>query len=323
MVLSLAVASCSKASKFTVEGEIENLGDRMVEMDYYDGHGWQRVTTSTTGGHFMLEGSAEEPTMVALRLTGGDKLVDLLAENGDKLKIKMDFKNPASIEISGNDASRDYGRWMADNAKIISARNVSAINRSVADYVGKNRESMTSTLLLLSRFYMPGYEAEADSLLQLIDADARPAELVGNINAMLSHQLSADARGEIKPMNLYSRRDSTYRYYPDDQSYTLFVFSDRQKIDTLTRPLKDVRRRLNDRQLAVIEVSLSPDSVEWRRNIASDSATWVQTWAPGAAAAAPIRRLAIPRVPFFIVADSTGRQLYRGTSVSAALKLLP
>ena len=31
-----------------------------------------------------------------------------------------------------------------------------------------------------------------------------------------------------------------------------------------------------------------------------------------------VRELAIPRLPYYIVADSTGRQLYRGQSASRA-----
>lgn len=317
------MTACGNSSRFVVEGEMLNFGDRMVEMTYWDGNSWQRTTSPTNGGRFALEGSAEEPTMVELRLVGGDRLVDLVAENGDKIKLKMDYKNPASIEISGNDASRDYGKWLAENAALISSRNPEAINRAVARFVGEHRESMASTLLLLSRFYVPGHEVEADSLLQLIDEDARRASLIDIVASMIERQAAAEARGNVKPMNLYTSRDSTFRYYPDDQSYTLLVFSDRLKLDTLTRPLRQLRSRLNGRRLAIVEISLSPDSMEWRRNIAGDTATWVQTWAPGAAASLPVRDLAIPRVPFFIVADSTGSQLYRGTSVTAAIGRLP
>lgn len=48
------------------------------------------------------------------------------------------------------------------------------------------------------------------------------------------------------------------------------------------------------------------------------SAIWLQTWAPGSVASTNIGKLSIPRLPYFIVADSTGAQIYRGPSISTA-----
>jgi len=55
----------------------------------------------------------------------------------------------------------------------------------------------------------------------------------------------------------------------------------------------------------------------WKKSIENDSATWVQGWVVGAASAHSIERLGINRLPFFIIADSTGKQLYRGPSVDS------
>ncbi len=60
------------------------------------------------------------------------------------------------------------------------------------------------------------------------------------------------------------------------------------------------------------------DSRDWKHSVSPDSAKWEQGWTPGGIASPGLERLAIPSVPYFIVCDSTGTQLYRGASVGAA-----
>lgn len=45
---------------------------------------------------------------------------------------------------------------------------------------------------------------------------------------------------------------------------------------------------------------------------------WIQAWAPGGVASSRLRRLAVPRVPYYIIADSTATVRYRGSSLKEA-----
>ena len=318
LVASVLLAACGSNDDFTVKGEVEGLGEQAVEMIYFGNGGVQRVEAMARDGKVEFKGVSEDPTLVEIS-AGNRHLVDFIASNGDKVTFKMTLDEPFGVEIKGNSASRDYAKWLNDNDSVLMKRDVRGINMAVADYVGRNRESMASTLMLLLRFYSPGNELAADSLMNLIAPEARPEALVKNIVSAVGEQVSTAARGKLKTMNLYTACDSVVHFYPARHSYTLLVFSgDGVKDDSVTSRLKSMEADFSPKYLKVIEVSLAGDSTQWRASIEPDSATWVQSWAPGSAAAGSIRSLAIPRLPFFIVADSTARQIYRGTSVRAA-----
>ena len=53
-----------------------------------------------------------------------------------------------------------------------------------------------------------------------------------------------------------------------------------------------------------------------------DTATLQQAWAPGGIFARDVDRLAIPSLPYYIIADTAGRQIYRGSSLAAAIDSL-
>ncbi|MDE6121334.1 MAG: hypothetical protein K2F63_06050, partial [Muribaculaceae bacterium] len=64
-----------------------------------------------------------------------------------------------------------------------------------------------------------------------------------------------------------------------------------------------------------------PDTADWRKSVLPDSASWRQGWAAGTVSAIGVDRLAIPSLPFFVVCDSTGRQIYRGSDMTRACAL--
>lgn len=318
IMAALIMVSCGPRDRFVVEGDINDLGDRMVEMVYWDGAAFQRATTSAVSGRFELTGASEDWALVELSVPGSKPLATFVARNGDKISIKGDYNDRSALRIKGNKPSKAYAEWLAANDSLLSRGDIAGINRSVAEFVRANRESITSTMLLMTQFHIPGYELLADSLLRDISAEARPEALVRNIAVAIERQVSKDARSEVEAISVFTSRDSILRFHPSSHSVSLLVFSIDAKADSLRRTLSMLRGSYPLRRLQVLEISLEPDSNLWRQTIRTDSARWVQAWAPGSAASGAINRLAVPRLPFFIVADSTGRQLYRGTSISAA-----
>ena len=126
----------------------------------------------------------------------------------------------------------------------------------------------------------------------------------------------------IEPLPLYMVKGSIIRYSPGMQSYALLVFNDKRTPDSISRRLRELRDTLTKRQFQLIEISLAPDSSMWHRMVDNDSSTWHQGWLPGGPSSLHIRRLAVPRTPFYVVADSVGRQCYRGSSFHRADTLL-
>ena len=79
--------------------------------------------------------------------------------------------------------------------------------------------------------------------------------------------------------------------------------------------------------MAVVDLWLDADTLMWNRAFRSDTIPWQQAWVPGSVAGSAMAPLGIPTLPYFIVTDTAGRQLWRGTSArlarSAVITRLP
>ena len=375
-VASLLSVACGASDGFTIDCEINGLDDHGLEMIYATDRGLSHTSHHPVGGKVELHGSSVDPTLVDIFSLDGELLASLVMRNGEKARLTMTLGDPLSLKIDGQPASRDYAAFVVDNDSLLRRGSAAQINSLIASYVRANPSSMASTMLLVTRFVTDGHELLADSLLSAIDAAARPRLLTGAWATALGEQVSSDARGEMKSFTLRMARDTFARYTPGLQGYALMVISDGVKPDSDVAALKALRRDLSRRRLMMMEISIAPDSVTWRANIAPDSAVavpervvattdslttdsvavtqvvsaskpslprgkrvvpgssaatsaskstkklkapeWIQAWAPGGVASPRLRRLAIPRTPYYIIADSTATVRYRGSSLAEA-----
>lgn len=318
----LLSAGCSKKKNFTVQGRLDGLGAQLITATYYTGGGLKRISIVSADDKFALRGEAARPTLLRLALADGTTLGNLVVENGDKIKLEGSVDDPLAIEVSGNPDSEKIARWTSDNAALLRGRNAAAINRSLAEWVADNRSSKAATALMVTYFQTEGYEHLADSLMTLLSNDARAQDVVQNFTGVLSNQLGSAASAVIAPMTLYEASDSMVTVSPHVQSTMLLCFmpDNRTARDSVGRCLRRLSSAFGRRRFTAVEISAAPDSATWRQSIAGDSATWRRTWAPATVASSQIRRLAVPRLPYFIVADSLGMQIYRGASIGAAAR---
>lgn len=320
------LASCSKEEKFRIEGEICDGSSHIIELTWLKNGSFNRVVAhSDEAGKWTLEGTANSPTLALLSIGGEEALVSLVVENGDRIRIEMPADAATGeIKVRGNRTSELLARFDSETRKSIASGRGTDINRRVEEFIRKNPKEIASAVLLVTRFDSRGHEVQADSLMGLIAPSARPVGVMQNFAATIANQLSTESSSDLTSMVLYDRRDTTIRYNPSRQSYTLFAFLDARKRlrDSVVPELRKLKEAWPDKRLAAIEVSLARDSATWKQSTESDSATWIQAWAPGAVSSSNFRKMAIRRVPYFVVADSSGRQIYRGSSISAATKEL-
>lgn len=315
--------ACGDKEEFTIKCNIEGLDTRGIEMVYATRSGLARASFHPVGGKVELHGSSEEPTLVEIFTLDGSRLATLVMANGDEAELTMKLDDPTSLRVKGQDASRDYSAFVAEHDSLLNRGNDAEVNALIARSVKDNPKSIASTLLMVTRFRTPGHELEADSLMSLIAPEARPRFVTGAWASSLGEQLSTSARGEIKMFTIKTAKDTTARLSPSMQSYALMAFIADRKPDSTFTTLRDLREDAPKRRLAIMEISLAPDSARWRETIRRDTtATWVQAWPTGGVASTPVRRLAIPRTPYYIVIDSTGAQRYRGASLHTADTLL-
>lgn len=175
---------------------------------------------------------------------------------------------------------------------------------------------------MLTTYYAPDNESQADSLFALISPKARPDKLVDDYRLLLSYNNSAHLNAKIRPFSIYSYGDSTEHYAPGKSSYTLFYFACQEhRRDTIVKAIEGIYDDYPRRRLKVLDVSFAPDTLAWKRE-RPDSLKWTRVWTPAGVASASFDHLNIPRLPYYIVSDSTGAQVYRGSSVQAALDSL-
>lgn len=323
MMCIMMLTACSDAEQFTIEGSISGANAQSVTLTYFADGGLKNATVTAVNGTFHFTGQSATPTLALLTVAPDNvRIATLVVKNGDNMTVEADLADPFSTAVSGNSESEATAKWIKDNSQLLKKRSAGAINKAIADYVTTNPKSLASTAILTGFFLSDGFESKADSLYSILDQSVRPIEMTQAFNSVISTYLARQNQEKISFLTLYERCDSMVHINPLRHSATLICILDenRQARDSVAPVLRQLTSRYKRDRLMALELSTAPDSSQWRASIGRDSVQWPQTWVQGSVSAAPIRKLNIARVPYYIVADSTGRAIYRGTSITQARK---
>lgn len=320
-LLAAVLASCADSDRFAITLSIADLGTQGVEMVYYADGAVHSLIAQPQGedGVVKFVGEARNPALVEISLAGtGQPLCTLVARNGEHIKCAFTLADPLDIVAEGSETVELMATFVRENREVLARGDAAEVNMLVKQFVIDNPDNVASTALLTTRFQVEDYESLADSLLNIIAVEARPLNMVENFNAVLFNRASVETAARVTSLNLYSSTDSVFNYSPGQQAYTLFAFTgaDNTPRSALTTLLRNLSKRYAPRRLKVVEITLQPDSTRWQRDAKADSAQWVHCIARGAAADLQLQRLSVNHTPYFIVSDSTGRQLLRTPSAS-------
>ena len=320
LVALFLLSSCSEPTTFTVNGEIDGGGTQKMRAIYYADGAANLLGIDVSNGKFKVEGNLTEPSMIEFFSANKKLLGRGYVEPGDELKCKFYKDSPYKAEITGNEVSERWSKFLRDNANTFASNNPEKINNLVKKYINNNKSDILSTLLLLTEFSTPDNEMEAAKLLSLIDPEARPQSLIDSYEALLDRYTNVKASENLAMISYYSSTDSLKTIVPHSTSYSVVAFSNNETRNNgeIADTMRSLRDKYHPRRLQVVDISRDTDTLVWKKSIKGDSATWQQGWVIGAVSAHSIDRLGITRLPFYIVADSTGKQLYRGNSISKA-----
>lgn len=322
VMAAIMLAACGDDTQFRVTGDVQGLGTRTIYMLYVADGAVHREGQPAIDGKFDLKGASADYTIVELFGASHNLIGRALVKNGQTVNCKLDIDNPYTAQLKGNKPSEQWSEWIRQNAGTLESGSRDGVNRLVADYVIDHRDNILSSALLLTEYYAPNNESQADSLFALISPSARPDRLVDDYRILLAYNNNAQINVKLRPFSLYSYGDSMEYYAPGKASYTLLYFASRDhRRDTIVKAVQPVYDSVSRKRLKVLDVSLAVDTAAWR-NERPDSLKWTRVWTPGGVASQTFDQLDIPRVPYYIVADSTGTQVYRGTSVTTALDTL-
>ncbi len=318
--IAVLAGACSANDQFRVNGTLKGKPTMNLRAGYYSDGAYRPIITAAREGEFEFFGSASQPTILEITDYDYRPLGRLYVVNGETYEIHLDPADPYAVEASGNDLSSRWASFLRDNADNMRKHT----NATVAGYVGSHPSDVLSTLLLITAFDASGAPEEADSLMALIDPQARPSSLTESYNYLLQRLVTSTALGPVPPMKYVDNRDSLQSFNPARQKLSIITLTTNQtdRTDSIVPALRRMSKRYGKSKLAVLDFSLEPDTMEWKRSTRTDSASWSQGWAAGGLAAMSVDGLGAPSLPFVVLCDSSGTQLYRGPSIGAAEKLI-
>lgn len=318
VALAVLAAGCSSGT-FRVDGEVRGLGTQTLKAIYWADDALRVIPATAIDGKFSFEGKASEPALMEIVTSNRRVLARVIVESGDAITLSLDNANPYAITAKGNDLTERWAEWIRNNAGQLGSADPRKANEAIANYVEGHPDDMLSTLLLVTSYDAKTDPDGAAKLINMIEDKARPSAVAQGWAELVAYAAEDSlAKAKIAPLKVYNGGDSILTMEWGKKPKTLLAFStdNTGRRDSVVEAL----RKLHKDGRRVIDVSVEPDSAEWRFCIESDSAKWTQVWAPGGLGAPTIQELRIPRLPWFIVVDSIGQPLYRGPSLTEAKK---
>lgn len=321
--LTAVFYGCSGPDSFEVKGHVK--GDATINLRalYYVDGALQSSIFPADRGSFTFKGRAPEGAVVEILDNDYRLLGRFYAVNGDEIDVTIDPQSPASAKVNkGNDIAVRWAQWLNANAKTLDSRNSAAINALAAKYVKAHPQDVVSTLIVTTIYDASADPEGASKLLSIITPEVRPTALTDAFATLLTYADTSAGKRRVSPLTLMAQGDTVTTFSPRKHRLSLLVFSDENcgRADSIVPALRRLRKAHTDKALGIIDISLDTDTLAWLRSVRNDTVTWDVAWGVGGVASAALRPLAIPRLPYFIVTDSVGAQVYRGASISQALK---
>lgn len=324
LFVALLAVSC-KDEFFTIEGTFVDGGTQNIRVMYVtDYETLQSEWVTMTDGHFEVTGMNQDWTVVYIVNSRKEIIARAAVKDGDKMEIAGSMSDTYHTAVAGNDATEEWNRFMVENAALYMMPDRTQLNRAIEKYVTSNPDRISSTLLLLNDYANIQGTTSVDSLFKRISMEARPAGLVNNYFA-LSQQLDKEKSDKNVPsVMLYNSEDTITTITMARFKATLLYFWDKrdsQRRETV-KDLKELYSRHggDDGRLQVVDIMMSPDTTRWKKTLEGDSATWKHYWAPGGTLSRNLVNMSVEGTPYFILVTSVGKQLYRGSSLSAVIE---
>lgn len=318
LIAAILLAACTDNEQFRVNGVIEGNPTLNLRVGYYAEGAYQTQITAAREGKFEFFGSSKQPTLVEVLDYEYRPLARLYATNGETFEIELDRDKPLDARITGNDITERWSKFLRDNQEALRGPADSA-NAVIAHYVAAHPSDIVSTLLMVTAYNAADDAAAADSVLSLIEPQARPSTLTESFNYMLQRLVTDEAADTIAPFRYADRADSSKIFDPADKALSLIAFATGGKFrdDSIVPSLAKIAGRKN---IQILEIDLEPYANTLKGR--SDTLDWQVGRIPGGLAGAGVEHLGIPSEPYFIVTDSAGAQLLRTPSPGKAKALI-
>ena len=314
------LAACSN-NEVTVDGNITNLGNTNLRVAYCVGA--DRVADKIVGcqaDHFQFKCQVDELSLIVIYNVQGGIVARFVADGGDDITITGDKNKPREFKITGNKINEQWCQFMSDHKVEYQASDPAKLDEAIVKWVNENPRDITSTLLLLNDY--SNRDGQLDKLLGTLHDDAKPIALVDSYETLQLSQADA-LRATLKPMKLFSASGGINPLSVGGAGQSLIIFWDNHSASQRRKIIATLENANEQKQsVQLADVYLESDTSGWRSTWKNETFTMDHYWAPQGPMHSDLLSINIQSTPTIIVADSTGRQLYRGSDPRQALKKL-
>lgn len=327
IAMLLAVLASCGTSEFKIEMQLEGAGTQNLRFIYYstlaDGSGRiEETAVPIVDGKLTLTGISLRPTLVSVFTPSRSLVAQFYVAPGDELKLSGKYSEPFGWTAEGNKIQEEWSRWQQANKETLQSDDADKINSAIARYVEVDKSSEAAALMILCNFCERDNADEKARLWNLLDNDAKSKDIVNAATGTDRHVEEREMRQPVSRLILYCPADSMISFSPSDAPVSLLYFwrlkdqTHRERMKMLERIYDNSASSAKKDKLQIADINLDDDTFAWKRSVRTDSIKWTRLWAIGGEMNLSVRNLNVPRSPYFIVLDSAGRQIYRGSDTT-------
>ncbi len=312
------VAACGHSDTYRLTGTISDGSTQNLRVLCHSAGAVSTSITAALDGKFRFESPLKEQSMVEVYDNDYRLMGRFLVKPGDDITMDIDRANALLTKIDGNADSRQWSKFLNDNADTFATGTASARNALVEKFVTEHPDLRVAEMLLSTEFVVANNELLADSLYRLLDPSLLETGLTTDFGETIG-RMARGRRAKLGTVAFMKHGSTAGEFNPANATLNLLMLSaEKSNRDSIRAAAVELARIRGGRKLAILDLGLYQDTIQWSRETRRDSATWVQGWAAGGPSAATIESLAVPSLPYYILTDSTGTQLWRGASLPEA-----
>lgn len=325
LLTALCLTGCGGPESFKITGEVTDGSTINLYVKYHGANAVRTGVTAARQGKFEAEFSSPEPTIVEILDNEYNILARMFLKNGDEMNVTIDRANPTASKVTGNEISQRWSDVINEHTAELTSGDSKKINEMIEAYIKANPSDPVGALMFAEFYDSSTDPVHAMEVMEMIDIDARPAGVLDPCATIVSRFADAESYGKVKPIKYrVAESDSVRIFSPCDKKVSLISLSNEnsKRSDSIVPELKKIAKNFPSKKLQVIDFVLYSDTGSFKRVTYRDSATWIQAWLPGGILGKGLAELSVPDMPYFIVTDSSGMQLYRGTSPTEASEII-
>ena len=311
---SLTFAACG-SDNFSIEGQLTDAGTQNLRFVYLSGEKIHSQWIPSVGGAFSMQGNSKELTVVYIYSSKMKFLTHIAIKNGETVKLHGTIADNYGITAEGGEINTEWNAFIRNHSEAFTKNDQKRTDKAIEDFVKANPGNIVSTLLLTCDYAGKDFA----KLIETVDASAKPEQ----ITTLYANDLQNLTEKEIQiaPFSLYDDNDSLMTFDIKKNACNVLYFWFDSKDKRHAEYVKKIKT-IDDKSVKVSDIYLNYDTTDWRTTLKKDSTNWKHYRTFAGAADKSIDNLNVKGANFIIVADSTGKQLYRGQSADEALSAI-